>query len=153
MIIRKKGLLFTLILIISIQSLIYLNNAEKTSFKFFIWNSQEIKLGKLISISFISGFLISTFISNNVITKNINRSTSTKNNKVNSNDDGNDVEENYNQTKNEIPPQRDVRDTQPTISVNYRVIKNSRTNFPDNDEKATKSNEYIEDWTNNESDW
>ena len=153
MIIRKKSLLLTLILIISIQILIYINNSEKTSFKFFIWNSQEIKLGKLISISFISGFLISTFISNNVISKNINKSTSSNNNKVNSNDDGHDVEENNNQTKIEMPPQRDVRDTQPTISVNYRVIKNARTDFPDNDEKATKSNEYIDDWTNSESEW
>ena len=28
----------------------------------------------------------------------------------------------------EMPPERDLRDTQPTISVNYRVIKNKAEN-------------------------
>ena len=28
----------------------------------------------------------------------------------------------------EMPPQRDVRDVQPTISVNYRVVKNTEKN-------------------------
>ena len=29
----------------------------------------------------------------------------------------------------EMPPQRDVRDTQPTISVNYRVVKNKENTY------------------------
>ena len=28
----------------------------------------------------------------------------------------------------EMPPQRDIRDAQPTISVNYRVVKNMEDN-------------------------
>ena len=28
----------------------------------------------------------------------------------------------------EMPPQRDIRETQPTISVNYRVVKNMNDN-------------------------
>mgnify|MGYP001252161269 CR=1 FL=1 len=43
------------------------------------------------------------------------------------------IEENYEPQNNdedlktniEMPPQRDIRDAQPTISVNYRVIKNT----------------------------
>ena len=43
------------------------------------------------------------------------------------------IEENYEPPNNqenmksniEMPPQRDIRDAQPTISVNYRVVKNT----------------------------
>ena len=52
----------------------------------------------------------------------------------------------------EMPPQRDIRETQPTISVNYRVVKNMNDNNfkkdlnysnPDNDD----------DWDNTDNDW
>jgi len=32
------------------------------------------------------------------------------------------------ETNVEMPPQRDIRETQPTISVNYRVVKNMNDN-------------------------
>ena len=63
---KNKGFLITFILIIIIQTLIYINNTQKTSFRYFIWNIQEIKIGKLIVISFFSGILISTILNNNI---------------------------------------------------------------------------------------
>ena len=59
-----------------------------------------------------------------------------------------EIEESY-----EIPPERDLRDTQPTISVNYRVIKDNFENeFKDRDQKAKKT-QYQDDWNNNDSEW
>ena len=50
---------------------------------------------------------------------------------------------------NEIPPERDLRDTQPTISVNYRIIKeNSENEIPFSNE-TSKRREYQDDWNNN----
>ena len=52
----------------------------------------------------------------------------------------------------EIPPQRDIRETQPTISVNYRVIKNM------NDDNLKKERNYSnphneDDWDKADNDW
>ena len=53
----------------------------------------------------------------------------------------------------EIPPQRDVRDPQPTISVNYRVIKNNgETELNDRSQNSTNT-AYQDDWTNNDNEW
>ena len=54
--------------------------------------------------------------------------------------------------KVEIPPQRDIRETQPTISVNYRVVKNM------NDNNLIKDTNYsnpdnTDDWDNADNDW
>ena len=51
-----------------------------------------------------------------------------------------------------MPPQRDIRETQPTISVNYRVVKNM------NDNNLKKDRNYLDpvnkdDWDNADNDW
>ena len=52
----------------------------------------------------------------------------------------------------EMPPQRDVRETQPTISVNYRVVKNiNDNNFKKDLNYSNPDNE--DDWENADNDW
>jgi len=52
----------------------------------------------------------------------------------------------------EMPPQRDIRETQPTISVNYRVVKNMNDNNFKKDQSY--SNQDIkDDWDNADNDW
>ena len=53
----------------------------------------------------------------------------------------------------EIPPQRDIRDAQPTISVNYRVVKNIEENDLKRNENYKVSDDYIDDWDNYNNDW
>ena len=148
MIFKKKFLLLTLFLIIIFQTLLYTNNNQKTSFRFFNWTVKEISIGKLISISFFSGLFITSLL-NTTIT-----STSFKeNNFENVEDDF--VSQNYDENMEpniEMPPQRDIRETQPTISVNYRVVKNM------NDNDLIKDRNYSnldnnDDWDNAENDW
>ena len=51
-----------------------------------------------------------------------------------------------------MPPQRDIRDAQPTISVNYRVVKNMNENNLKKDQSY--SNQDIkDDWDNADNDW
>ena len=49
------------------------------------------------------------------------------------------------------PPERDIRESQPTISVNYRVIKQNNLEVNDIDEGYT-NNKY-DDWEEIESNW
>ena len=53
----------------------------------------------------------------------------------------------------EMPPQRDIRDAQPTISVNYRVVKNTEENNFKKDQNYSNSPNNNDDWDNNDKDW
>ena len=121
---KKKYLLLTLFFIIIFQALLYTNNNQKTSFRYFKWTLLEVTIGKLISISFFSGLFISSLLST-TITSNSFRKITFENveDDFGSQYNVEDLEPNV-----EMPPQRDIRETQPTISVNYRVVKNMNDN-------------------------
>ena len=147
MIFKKNLLLITLFLIIIFQTFLYLNNNQKTSFRYFKWTVQEVSIGKLISISFFSGLFISTLLNTSF--------TSFKKNTLEN------IEENY-ETLNsnedmksniEMPPERDIRDAQPTISVNYRVIRNTEKNNFKSDQNYSNSFDDNDDWNSNDNDW
>ena len=146
MIFKKKFLLLILFFIIIFQALLYINNNQKTSFKYFKWNVQEASVGQLISISFFSGLFISTLLNTTF--------TSFKKNTFE------EIEENYEPLNDEdlksnieMPPQRDIRDTQPTISVNYRVIKNTDENNLKSGKNYSNSSEKKDDWNYDDSEW
>ena len=124
------------------------NNNQKTSFRYFQWTLQEVRIGKLISISFFSGLLISTLLSTTITSTSFRKKTF-----ENVEDDfvSNNNEEEV-ETTVEMPPQRDIRETQPTISVNYRVVKNMNDNNFKKDQSY--SNQDIkDDWDNADNDW
>ena len=140
MIFKKKFLLLIFFLIIIFQTLLYTNNSQRTSFRLFKWSVQEVTIGKLISISFFSGLITSTLL--NVTVTNFKKNSFEN------------IEENYeslnfeedNNSNVEMPPQRDIREAQPTISVNYRVVKNTEQNY-------SQSQDNPEDWVNEDNDW
>ena len=147
MIFKKKFLLLTLFFIIIFQALIYINNNQKTSFRYFKWTVQEASIGQLISISFFSGLFVSTLLNTTFTSFNKNNFE--------------EIEENYEPLNNdedlksniEMPPQRDIRDTQPTISVNYRVIKNTDENDLKRGKNFSNSAEKKDDWNYDDSEW
>ena len=146
---KKKYLFLTLFLIIILQILLYTNNNQKTSFRYFKWNLQEVSIGKLISISFFSGLFLSTLLNTSTTPSTSFRKKTFENVEddfVSINNDG-EMEPNV-----EMPPQRDIRETQPTISVNYRVVKNMNDNNLKKD--LNYSNQDIkDDWDNADNDW
>ena len=145
---KKKYLLLTLFLIIIFQILLYTNNNQKTSFRYFKWTVQEVSIGKLISISFFSGLFVSTLL-NTTMTSTIFRNNISEN-----------VEDDFVPQNNEedigpgveMPPQRDVRETHPTISVNYRVVKNTNDNNFKKDLNYSNTDNK-DDWDNADNDW
>jgi len=145
---KKKYLLFTLFLIIIFQILLYTNNNQKTSFRYFKWTLQEVSIGKLISISFFSGLFVSTLLNTTISITSFRKKTfeNVEDDFV-SNNNEEEMEQNV-----EMPPQRDIRETQPTISVNYRVVKNMNDNNLKKDQSY--SNQDIkDDWDNADNDW
>ena len=145
---KKKYLLLTLFLIIIFQILLYTNNNQKTSFRYFKWTLQEVSIGKLISISFFSGLFISTLLNTTIninsfrknISEDVEDDFASQNNQE-------DIEPNV-----EMPPQRDIRETQPTISVNYRVVKNINDNNLKKDLNYSNPDNK-DDWDNADNDW
>jgi len=145
---KKKYLLLTLFLLIIIQIILYTNNNQKTSFRYFKWTLQEVSIGKLISISFFSGLFVSTLLNTTITSTSFRKKTieNVENDFVSSNN-----EEEMEPTV-EMPPQRDIRETQPTISVNYRVVKNMNNNNLKKDQSySNQDNE--DDWDNADNDW
>ena len=148
---KKKTLIISIFLIIVIQILLFVNNKQKSSFRYLIWNVQEISIGSLICISFVSGFIMSSILKitlNNKVPANYINGEEKKNG---AND--NFINEEGDNDSFEIPPQRDVRDPQPTISVNYRVIKNNgETELNDRNQNPTNT-KYQDDWAKSDNEW
>ena len=145
--IKKKYLLLTLFLIIIIQILLYTNNNQKTSFRYFKWTLQEISIGKLISISFFSGLFVSTLLNTTITSTSFRKKTF-----ENMEDDFVSNNEEEMEPNVEMPPQRDIRETQPTISVNYRVVKNMNDDNLKNDLNYSNPDNK-DDWDNVDNDW
>ena len=145
---KKKYLFLTLFLIIIFQILLYTNNNQKTSFRYFKWTLQDVSIGKLISISFFSGLFVSTLLNTTINSTNFRKKTleNVEDDFV-SHNDKEDIEPNV-----EMPPQRDIRETQPTISVNYRVVKNMNDNNLKKDQSYSNK-EIKDDWDNADNDW
>ena len=145
---KKKYLLLTLFLLIIIQILLYTNNNQKTSFRYFKWTLQEVSIGKLISISFFSGLFISSLLNTTITSTSFRKNTleNVEEDFVSQNNEQ-DIEPNI-----EMPPQRDIRETQPTISVNYRVVKNINDNNLKKDQSYSNQ-DTKDDWDNADNDW
>ena len=147
MIFKKNLLLLILFLIIIFQTFLYLNNNQRTSFRYFKWTVQEVSIGKLISISFFSGLFISTLLNTSITSfkKNTQENIEENYETLNNNEDM--------KTNIEMPPERDIRDAQPTISVNYRVIRNTEKNNIKSDQNFSNSFDDNDDWNSNDNDW
>ena len=93
-------------------------------------------------------------ILNNTLNNNFKTFPQNKEDDVKTNDENNySINKEINKETNEMPPERDLRDIQPTISVNYRVIKNNHENEFKDRKKAPNKTQYQDDWNNNDSDW
>ncbi len=147
MIFKKKYLLLTCFLIIIFQILLYANNKQRVSLRYLKWTVQEVSIGKLISVSFFSGLFISAFLNTTITVYKKNTFENLDENYEPQNDEE-DIQSNV-----EMPPQRDIRDSQPTISVNYRVVQNGEENYSKSDQNFSEKLDNKNDWVNDDNDW
>ena len=150
---NKKLIAFYLFFSIFILSILNLKNPEKTKFYLFTSKTEEISLGNLITITFISGFSFSSLL--NLISKNDSQK-SLENNFTNFEEidksDNNNFSQEFNSNR---PPERDVRESQPTISVNYRFVDQDNNSYRSQETAKTinNSNNEDNDWVNFDNEW
>ena len=149
---QKKNLILIIFLIVSIQILLLINNRDKTSFRYFIWNIQNVTIGRLIFFSFVSGLFISSLL-NKTICNDIKNKTIFESDDKRIDDNDYSVKREENDEQFDIAPERDLREPQPTISVNYRVIKNNGENESKDSNQKINNSQYDDDWNNTESEW
>tara|TARA_Y100001933_G_scaffold178665_1_gene177142 strand:+ start:105 stop:566 length:462 start_codon:yes stop_codon:yes gene_type:complete len=150
-----KSKLITFFIFFSILTLSILNikNPEKIKFYLFTSKTEELSLGNLISITFISGFTFSSLLT--LISKN-NSQDSLEENFIN--DEGVNMPDENNVAQEldyKRPPERDIRESQPTISVNYRFVEQDNNSYSskNTNEKINNLNNEESDWVNNDNEW
>ena len=126
-------------------------NMIKTNIYLFTSKIERISLGNIISFAFISGFTISSILT--LISKN-NSQESVRDYLTNDNDEIEEaVKENFRQElEYDRPPERDIRESQPTISVNYRFVDQDNNSY--SSKKTTNNpNNKDNDWVNFDNEW
>ena len=151
--IKNKLIAFFIFSSILTLTIMNIKNYEKTKIYLFTSKIEEISLGNLITIAFLSGF---TFSSLSILMSS--------NNTQESLDDNNSIDEEIDETdKNNFsqesesnrPPERDVRESQPTISVNYRFVDQDNNSYSSKNTKKTINNLNNDenDWLINDNEW
>ena len=154
----KKNLIILIFLLTTITlSIINLKNTSKTYLYFLNFKTEKLTLGGFVTLSFLAGFTTTFTFSYLTSSKNENKKFNEERKDINSET----LHETYTEKNTEInesikgrPPERDIRDSQPTISVNYRVLKQNNTEVNDIDEGYI-DNKYqkYNDWEEIESNW
>ena len=148
--INKKLIVSFVFFSIFILSILNIKNPEKTKFYLFTSKTEEISLGNLITMTFIAGFSFSSVLS--LISKN-NSQELLENNFTNYEEIDKSDENNFSQVyESNRPPERDVRESQPTISVNYRFIDQDN-NYSSSNKTKNNLNDEENDWLNNDNEW
>ena len=151
--IKNKFIVFYIFFSIFTLSIINIKNTEKTKFYLFTSKIEEISLGNLITITFLSGFTFSSLLT--LFTKNSSQK-SLDDNFIN--EEESDKTDNYNFNKEleyDRPPERDIRESQPTVTVNYRFVDQKNNTYSSKNIKDTTDNPYNDDndWFNNDNEW
>ena len=144
--IKNKLIVFFIFISILILASITIRNQIKTNF-YLLTAKKELALGNLIAITFISGFIFSSTLT--LINKN-NLEKSSDNDLINENEFDKYIDKNItDEFQPDRPPERDVRESQPTISVNYRFVDQESDSYNIKKNQTTNNN----DWLNNDNDW
>ena len=147
--IKNKLIAFFIFILIFTLSIFNVKNPEKIKFYLFTSKKEQISLGNLITLTFVSGFTLSSLLT--LISKT-NLQASSDDNFINYDEIEQSVENNtYQEFKSDRPPERDVRESQPTISVNYRFVDQDDDLY--NSKKTNNVNNEDNDWLNNDDSW
>ncbi len=145
---NKLILLFILSSVLTL-SIITIKNTEKTKFYLFTFKTEEISIGNLITITFVSGFTFSSLLTSLISKNNLQESLEDNNELLN------EPDENIFSQKFDVdrPPERDIRESQPTISVNYRFVDNDNNTYTPKNTKKNLDNIDNNDWSNTDNEW
>ena len=150
----KRNLIILLIIsLTSVLTIINIKNPIKTKFYLFTSQIEKISLGNLITISFLFGYSFSSILS--LMSRDNSNNTFDKNDIYDSESE-NSIENDLDDIpKSDRPPERDIRESQPTISVNYRFVEQDNNSYKYKINKNNEDNldEVDSDWINTENNW
>ena len=151
--IKNKLITFFIFFLILTLSTLNIKNPEKTKFYLFTSKLEEISLGNLITITFASGFTITSLLT--LISKNNLQKSIVDNFSKDENIDMSDENISSQELEYDRPPERDVRESQPTISVNYRFVDQGTNSYISKNTKKTSDNPNSQDndWVNYDNEW
>ena len=154
----KKKIIVIIFLLTTITiSIINLQNTSKTYLNLLNFKSEKLSLGTFITLSFLAGLTTSITFSYLINEKKENILIDFEKLDLDSDISQGTIKENHTEKKeffDERPPERDIRESQPTISVNYRVIKQNKMEINDLDERYTNNGyQNSDDWEEIESNW
>ena len=154
---KKNILIFLFLLMTTTFLVINFKNTSKTYLYFLNFKTEKLTIGNFITLSFLAGFTATySFL---YITSPKNENDLINDQKINTeseniNDKFREYITNSSEDKSERPPERNLRESQPTISVNYRVIKGDDKELNDINEKYSEiKNQNLDDWEENQSNW
>ena len=150
---KNKFVAFFVFFSVLTLSIFNIKNPEKTKFYLFTSKIEELSLGNYITISFITGFTFSSLLT--LITKN-SLEKSLEDKLINEEETDKSDDNIFSQElESNRPPERDVRESQPTISVNYRFIDQDKNPYSSTKTKKTNNNLNNEenDWLNYDNEW
>ena len=117
-------LMLIIILILNIN-----NQKEKTKLKLIVWETPSSSLGNYLSISTVTGFLISYLLTSKVAKfnqSNLNSKIKYKTNtKTKSNNSSYEQDFKTNELYDNTLIERDIKDPSPTVNARFRVIGNT----------------------------
>ena len=151
---KKNYLVFYILINLLLIIFINIKNSNKVNINIFTWKTNNYSLGNILTSSYLAGIsfntLLTLLITNNVRQHNIKEDEEEF---LSKDEDGDDL--NYKETNIERPPERDLKESQPTISVKYRVINNNGYPSDDNSDSNFSSykNDIYEDWGETDKDW
>ena len=152
---KKNFLVFYIILSIIIISFINIKNTKKVNINIFTWQSNNLSLGNLITYSYIAGISFNTLLILLIIKDDFKTTIKSNDDEYLNKDEFEDELKNI-ENRSERPPERNIKESQPTISVNYRVIGNNKDdqiNINKDSNLKNRGNKIYEDWEEEDNDW
>ena len=154
--IKKNYLILYICINIILIFFINIRNLKRVNINIFTWQLNNNSIGKIITYSYIAGISFNTLLTLLVINNESRIKTKLNEEELFNKSEGEDeitYDEKFIEKK---PPERDLKESQPTISVNYRVIDNNNYSSDRNDidKNFRTSNDTINnDWGENDKDW
>mgnify|MGYP001207424334 CR=1 FL=1 len=152
---KKNFFIFYILFNILVLSIVNLKNTNKININIFTWQSSNLSIGNIVTYSYFAGISINALLTLLILSSE-NRLNEDINEKELSDFNEEEDEVTFNEVITERPPERDLKDSQPTISVNYRVVETNNviTNKRYNEQNRKNSSDNIsEDWEENNADW
>jgi len=154
----KKNYLIIYI-IINLIFIVFINirNTNKVNINIFTWKYNDNSIGNILTSSYFAGIsfnaLLTLLIASNERVEKIKDDEE----ECLTEKEYQDINDfSFKETNIERPPERDLKESQPTISVNYRVINRNRyTSDKINNESDFRDSKNViyDDWGETDNDW